>query len=73
MCGLECMWENFPCFPQTKNELLLFLVVNNVMMFVLSARMCADALTLKGGELCVGFGDGFQVQRPSFLLLEPSS
>lgn len=34
MCELECMWENFPYFPQTKNELLLFLVVNNVVMFV---------------------------------------
>lgn len=45
MCELECMWENFPYFPQTKNELLLFLVVSNVVMFVFFARTCADART----------------------------
>lgn len=45
MCELECMWENFPYFPQTKNELLLFLVVSNVVMFVFFAHTCADART----------------------------
>lgn len=31
--GLSVMWKNFPHFPQTKNELLLFLVVDTVTMF----------------------------------------
>ena len=37
---------------------------------LLSARTCADVLTLKG-ELGIGSGDGFQVQKPSFLPPSP--
>lgn len=73
MCVPVCVWKNFPYFPQTRNEQVLFLVANNAMMFVFSTRTCADALALEGGKLCVDFGDGLQVQKPSFLFCKPQS
>ena len=84
MCVLVCVWKNFPYFPQTRNELVLFLVANNAMVLVFSARTCADALAWEGGRLCVGFGDGllsysvspgresWSAQRPSGYNLWPS-
>ena len=71
MCGLECYVEEFSIFSTDKKWAAPIPGSGHCDDVLLSARTCADVLTLKG-ELGVGSGDGFQAET-ILLTPEPSS